>query len=241
MPGRITSKPGWWKLLDGSALKLIAVVTMLIDHYASVMLRDTHIELFWLGSYVMDLYTLMRMIGRISFPIYAFLLVEGFWHTRSVKRYALSLLALALLSEIPWNLEHTGTLLYSSQNVIFTLLFGLLGIWIIREYRGSDARKACLLLGLLLLTIVFRADYGVSGFAFILVLYLFRDQKLYQVLIGCGVLSSRWKAGLAFIPINMYNGRRGFIRNKPLKYAFYLIYPVHLLLLFWLRSATVGY
>ena len=82
---------------------------------------------------------------------------------------------------------------------------------------------------------MFGADYGCSGFAFILLLYVLREKKLEQAVIGSGVLSSRWIAGLAFIPINMYNGRRGFIRGKFAKYLFYAIYPIHMLLFYFLK------
>ena len=240
-PGMEQTMSKRWKVLDGSWLKVLAVVTMIIDHSASVLLEDTYINLVQLGGRTLDLYELMRWIGRISFPLYAFLLVEGFLHTRSVKRYAGNLLLLAVLSEIPWNLEHSGGLLYSGQNVLFTLFFGLLGLWIIRDDQGDWRMKAALLIGLLALSVVFRADFGCAGFGFILMLYLLRDHKLCQAVVGSCFLPARWVAGLAFIPINLYNGKRGFIRGKLLKYAFYLIYPVHLLLLFWVRKMTIGY
>ena len=233
--------PARWKILDGSALKVLAVIAMIADHTASALLGDTSIILFRLGTWIIDLYDLMRMVGRISFPLFAFLLVEGFEHTRSVKRYAGNLLLFALASEIPWNLEHSGTLLYGGQNVMFTLLFGLLGLWVIRDYQGSREKKAAALLGLLALSVVFRADYGCAGFGFILMLYLLRDQKLLQAVVGCCFLPDRWVAGLAFLPISLYNGKRGFIRGKPMKYAFYLVYPLHLLVLFWIRKMTIGY
>ena len=240
-PGMGTSPRGRLMVLDGSALKLLAVFAMLVDHFASILLEDTYFTLFRFGERSVDLYEMMRIIGRISFPLFAFLLVEGFLHTRNVRRYAGDLLLFALLSEIPWNLAHSGRLIHGSQNVLFTLLFGLLGLWVIRDYQGDGRRKAALLTGLLILSIVFRADYGCSGFGFILMLYLLREQKLYRAVVGCCVLPSQWIAGLAFIPISLYNGRRGFIRSKPLKYVFYLIYPVHLLALYWIRRTTIGY
>ncbi len=229
-------------MLDGSVLKLLAVITMMIDHFASVMLEDVYIDVIRIGEHALDLYELMRIIGRVSFPLFAFLLVEGFLHTRDVRRYAGDLLIFALLSEIPWNLAHSGNLMLSgSRNVMFTLLFGLLGLWVIRDYKGELWKKTALLFGLLALSVMTKADYGCSGFGFILMLYLLRDYKLYRVVVGCCFLPSRWVAGFAFIPINLYNGKRGFIRNKTLKYCFYLVYPIHLLLLYWLRKKTIGY
>ena len=237
----IVPLPERWKILDGSSLKVLAAAAMLVDHIAAVLLRDTRIIVFRLGTRYIDLYDLMRMFGRISFPLFAFLLVEGFVHTRSVKRYGGNLLLFALLSEIPWNLEHSGTLLYGRQNVMFTLLFGLLGLWVIRDYQGSREKKAAALVGLLALSVLFRADYGCAGFGFILMLYLLRDQKLLQAVVGCCFLPDRWVAGLAFVPISLYSTKRGFIRGKPLKYAFYLVYPLHLLALFWIKKMTIGY
>ena len=229
-----------WKVLDGSALKLIAMLTMLIDHLGSAIVRYRDVTLISALGHTVELYTLMRFIGRLSFPIYAFLLVEGFLHTSDPKRYARDLLILALISEIPWNLVHTGRLTFGDQNVMFTLLLGLLGIWVIREYHDQFRKLALYLLGLLALSILLRADYGCGGFGFILLLYLLREKKLYRAVVGSCFLSSTWIAGLAFIPISMYNGKRGFIQGKALKYAFYAFYPLHLFILYAIRKTTFG-
>ena len=229
-----------YKVLDGSALKLIAMLTMVIDHTAAVLVKYRNVPLFTALGHTIDLYPTMRIIGRISFPIYAFLLVEGFLHTSNPKKYARDLLILALISEIPWNLEHTGRLFYSHQNVMFTLLLGLLGIWAIREYRDEFRKLAPCLLGLLAVSLVLRADYGCTGFGFILLLYLLREKKLYRAVVGTCFLGSL-PAGLAFIPISMYNGKRGFIQGRFLKYAFYAFYPLHLFILFAIRKTTIGY
>ena len=229
------------KVLDGSMLKLIAVLTMAIDHTASIIVRYRNMPLFTALGHTIDLYPTMRIIGRLSFPIYAFLLVEGFLHTSNTKKYARDLLIFALISEIPWDLAHVGRLLYSGQNVMFTLLLGLLGIWAIREYQDQFRKLALSLLGLLALSVVLGADYGCSGFGFILLMYLLREKKLYRAVVGSCFLANTWLAGLAFIPISMYNGKRGFIQGKALKYAFYAFYPLHLFILFAIRRMTIGY
>ncbi len=72
-------------------------------------------------------------------------------------------------------------------------------------------------------------------------MYFLRDHELIRAAVGCGFLSSTWKAGLAYIPIALYNGERGFIRGRVLKYAFYLIYPVHIFILYLLKKALIGY
>lgn len=233
--------PERWKILDGSILKLLAVITMILDHTASLLMEDTYFVVFRFGEKTIDLYEIMRLIGRISFPLYAFLLVEGFEHTRNVKRYAGNLLIFALLSEIPWDLAHSGRLLYSSQNVMFTLLFGLLGMWVIRDMQDNIRKKAALLIGLLALSVIFHADYGCAGFGFILLLYLLRNRKLCQTVVGSCMLPARWVAAPAFLFIGLYNGKRGFIHGIPIKYLFYSIYPVHLLVLFWIRKITIGF
>lgn len=101
-----------WKILSGSWLKVLAVTIMLIDHldafvwYRLPAFREV---LFPIGHREITLYILLRMLGRLAFPIFAFLIVEGFQHTRSRVRYGRNLLLFAFLSEIPWNLVHSGT------------------------------------------------------------------------------------------------------------------------------------
>lgn len=108
--------PDKMKILSGSMLKVIAVTTMLIDHVASYLIPQKWV-LFTVFGYDVRLYRLMRNLGRWAFPIFAVLLIEGFLHTHSRLKYGISLAAFALISEIPWNLVHTGTLLYQGQNV----------------------------------------------------------------------------------------------------------------------------
>ena len=79
------------------------------------------------------------------------------------------------------------------------------------------------------------------GFGFILLLYCFRNHKILQAVLGCCFLSSRWIGGLAFIPINLYNGKRGFIRGRFLKYAFYAAYPLHIFIIYLIKKHTVGF
>ncbi|MBR4735299.1 MAG: conjugal transfer protein TraX [Bacteroidales bacterium] len=227
-----------FRILSGSALKLLAVVSMLIDHLAAFYWYNVPaLQAVWftIGHRAFTPLILMRIFGRIAFPLFAFLIVEGFVHTRSRKRYGLNLAFFALISEIPWNLIHTGTMLYPGQNVFFTLLLGFLGLCAIEKYSGNKPYLLGSLLGLLVVSIFLRADYGCSGYGFILLLYVLRDNKILQAIIGSCVLGSRWIAGLAFIPINMYNGKRGFVKGPVWKYAFYLFYPLHLLAIWLMR------
>ena len=233
--------PEKYRVLSGSVLKCIALVTMIIDHVAVVLLKNSGIVLFGTGDGAFTLYTLMRKIGRLAFPLYCFLLVEGFLHTQDRKRYGANLLLFALISEIPWNLEHTGTLFYPAQNVFFTLFLGYLGLCCIEALKDRPREQLASLLMLFLAALWLKADYGVTGFGFILLLYVLRERKILQAVLGCCFLSSTWVGGLAFIPINLYNGERGFVRGKVLKYAFYAAYPLHILILYWIRKNTIGY
>ena len=227
-----------YKILSGSWLKVIAMASMLIDHTAGQLLR--HMEAFnepliSLGHHHMTWYFLMRCVGRLAFPLFAFLLVEGFEHTRSRRRYGRNLLVFALISEIPWNLTHGGHLYGLSQNVFFTLFLGFLGLCAIEHYRDNLKRQTIALLGLFVASILLLCDYGCSGFSFIIMLYLLRRQPLFRAIVGAGMLSYRWIAGLAFIPIAMYNGQRGFIQGPLSKYLFYAFYPLHLLVLYFIK------
>ena len=222
------------KILSGSVLKVIAVVSMLIDHTALALLSDSSISIS-IAGHTPSLYYVMRCIGRIAFPIFCFLLTEGFIHTKNRAKYGINLFAFALISEIPWNLMHQGTVIMAgSLNVFFTLLFGYLGLCAIEYFADRRGMLALSLLGLLLVSILAGADYGCSGYGFILMMYVLKENKLMQAVIGSCFLGSTWKAGLAFIPINLYNGERGFIKGKAAKYAFYAIYPVHMLILYYI-------
>ncbi|MBR3241861.1 MAG: TraX protein [Parasporobacterium sp.] len=232
--------PEKYKVFSGSALKLIAVITMIIDHTASALIPQDGYVLLSLFGHRLTLYALMRAIGRLSFPLFGFLIVEGFIHTRDRKRYGISLFLLALISEIPWNLRHTGKLTCSTQNVMFTLLLGFLGLCVMERYREQKKTQLILMLALLVISLVIKADYGVRGFGFILMFYLLREYRIAQAVVGVCILSGTWKAGLAFVPINLYNGKRGFINNRVLKYLFYAIYPVHLLIIFVIRKHITG-
>ena len=224
-------------MLSGSWLKVMALTSMLLDHLAHFYWRGLpafRLVLFSIAGRDITPYLLVRMLGRLAFPMFAFLIVEGFLHTRNRKKYGLNLFVFALISEIPWNLVHSGNWLYPSQNVMFTLLLGYLGLCAIERYKDNWKYLLMSLLALLVVSVLLRADFGLSGFGFILLLYVLKDKKILQAVIGCCILPSRWVAGLAFIPINLYNGKRGFVKGAVSKYFFYLFYPLHLLAIYFL-------
>ena len=125
-----TSKWG----LSASVLKWIAVVTMLIDHFAAAV--------YWqLDGKEYEIYRILRYIGRIAFPIYCFLLVEGFFYTHNVKKYIGRCLVFALLSEIPFNMAIFGKVWYpQGQNVYFTLTLGLCALVVLDKIRKAGAQ-----------------------------------------------------------------------------------------------------
>ena len=233
MDGRIL--PQNCRILSGSALKVLAVLCMLIDHSAFLLARNP-IPLFTVLGKQISVYYLMHLIGRMAFPIFACLIVEGYLHTHSRLRYSAVLLLFAVLSEVPWDLNRSGAFWdFSKQNVFFTLFLGYLGICAYEGLRNKWFLRAGTIVVLLLGSILLRADYGLTGFCFILLMYALRDHELLRDAIGTGALTSQWKAGLAFVPLALYNGKRGFIKGSALKYAFYLVYPLHLLALYCIK------
>ena len=126
-----------FQVLSGSTLKVLAAATMLIDHTAGALLSKNPVELFSIAGRTVTLYMVLRTIGRVAFPVFAFLLPEGFVHTRNRKAYGISLFVFALLSEIPWNLLHAGTLFCPSQNVFFTLFLGFLALCCCERFKEN--------------------------------------------------------------------------------------------------------
>ncbi len=235
--------------LSSAALHVLAMAFMLLDHLWATVVPGNE----W-----------MTCLGRLAFPIFAFLLAEGFFHTHSRKKYALRLLAFALISEIPFNLMYAGRVFYPlHQNVLWTFLLSLgLMAWNERAKNAKLWRRllrfaATLAAGLLLGTLTM-VDYYGFGVAMVLVFYFFRGRSWYHllgqflglywinaVLMGglvyeFTVLGRLWVihqqslALLALIPIWLYRGRKGH-SSRGFQYFCYGFYPVHMLLLALLR------
>ena len=207
--------------LSGSWLKMIAMLSMTIDHMA-----------YYYGIENPYLYELMRTIGRIAFPTFAFLLAEGFVHTKNRQKYMLSLFIFALLSEIPWFLlNHDG-----SHNVLFTLLAGVLGLYVLENCKNRWLTMA-FITSIACATIFADTDYSWKGFGLVLIFYMFRGRPELQTLFGIPLMYEYGITGIlmAFAVIWLYNGERGFVMGKAWKYAFYAFYPVHLMLIYFLR------
>lgn len=222
------------KILSGSMLKLIAVIAMFIDHAALLLAPQIplmSVPFFTVGSQAVTIYFVMRKIGRLALPIFAFLICEGFLHTKNKRRYALNLLIFAVISEIPYNIMKCGRLFnINTQNIFFTLFLGVLALYIF-ETADGELLKAVLLLAVGIVSAGLKCEYGIFGVLLILMLYVLKEHPVAQGVLAYPFLSGKVAAWLAFIPINLYNGKRGFIKSGFLKYAFYAFYPLHILIL----------
>lgn len=209
------------KQLSGSWLKVIAILSMSIDHIA-----------YYYGVNNPFVYDLMRTVGRIAFPTFAFLLAEGFVYTRNRQRYMLNLFVFAVISEIPWLLMNHD----NSHNVLFTLLAGVIGMHIIDNNRNRWVTLTFLIL-IGCSTLIAETDYSLNGYVLTLLFFMFRGRPSLQVLFGLPLMYVYGMMGIlmAFAVIFLYNGERGFIHGKPAKYAFYAFYPAHLMLIYLIR------
>ncbi len=235
--------------LSGAALKRIAIITMFIDHAGATVvsyLRMHYATLFTADQLadLANLYTIMRRIGRLAFPIFCFFIVEGYFHTRNVRRYALRLFALALISEFPFDYAlHYGQPLMRKQNVYWTLLIGLLVIYLVdKVLRGMLPLQMIVLIGGMALAWKMRTDYSFRGVFLIETLYIMHFSPLLQCMAGAAYVEyERMPTPLAFALVWLYNGRRG----KQHKYFFYFFYPAHLMLLGitvrFILPAVLGY
>lgn len=253
--------------VSSAVLKNVAVVTMLIDHIGAVILtrlliqnglytamvsQETYSAWMTQNGVMYDSYMAMRVLGRLAFPIYCFLLVEGFQKTRDVKKYLGRMFLFALLSEVPFDLALSGRVWYPEyQNVFFTLLTGLAviaGLHLVEQHLGGNGKgkkilgiglDVCIMIAGSVLALVLKTDYSFKGVVAIVVLYLFRNSKKAQMFAGAIIFllmdGLEMFAALSFILIYFYNGTRG----KQNKYFFYFFYPVHLLIL-WLICVAMG-
>lgn len=174
----------------------------------------------------------LRIVGRLAFPIYCFLLTEGFIHTHDQKEYLKRLLLFALISEIPYNLAFgEGIIDFHRQNVFFTLALGLVMLMAFSRCVGG-VEKTSLVIIVSMIAELFHIDYGCIGILLILCFYLAKKKPIVGNCLACccNFLGGNWMqyyGSLAMIPVLMYNGEKG----KSVKYFFYLFYPVHLLIL----------
>lgn len=207
---------------------------MLIDHIGLVFFPEVGV---------------FRYIGRLAFPIFCFLLVEGFYHTSNVKKYMGRLLLFAVISEYPFDLMVNRAGFYmEDQNIFFTLFLGLVAIYLMHlvdlKYPMEFFIKSIvnILIAIVFCTIanLLKTDYNVIGVFYIVIFYLYRGRHLFIFLCleiitiyfygGIYVQGHMIKqnfAGFAVLFTALYNGERG----PKIKYLFYIFYPLHILVL----------
>lgn len=229
--------------LTGFQLKLLATAAMLADHIAAVVL----IPVFDTSA----LTFILRAVGRLAFPLYCFLLVQGFSHTRSRGRYALRLGLFALLSELPFDLAFNGCLIeLRDNNVFFTLLLSFLLLWAMDGLRAVLDRRlpldgapvlrpllyaagaAVLLAAAYGAARLLQADYGFAGILCVLAIWLLSGCPVLGLLCCTVILVHFYGPNSFFVllavpPVLLCGGERG----RGGKYGFYLFYPLHLLIL----------
>ena len=234
--------------LTANMLRTIAIILMLSDHIWATYMS--------FGNW-------MTYIGRMAFPIFAFQIAEGFVHTSNFKKYALRLLGFAIITEIPFNLFYSSRFINPyHQNVLFTLLLGLLAINVIDNLKKNHTPKniALSVLWLLLIcvgSVLSFVDYGFSGMLMVVMFYILRDfpfafvaQLVAMILINIVFfegqvvpveifgkmfeIPTQGFAVFSLIPIWLYGGKKGR-SSKVLQYGFYAFYPVHMIILYLIK------
>lgn len=225
------------KVLSQEALKIIACVTMLIDHVGAVIVPYLSVP------YMVTLYYIFRAVGRIAFPVYAFLLVEGMRHTRNPNKYILRLGLGVLLAEIPFDFGLFGGWTWENQSVMVTLTLGAVMLLCMMKAENKMLKQLIVLLFAFAAELV-HCDYGFWGIMMMGVFALtekFPVQALCILLINWLIpsvdipvlgmnISIQLFAVLAMVPIAFYSGKK-LTHNRAVQWGFYLFYPAHLLAL----------
>lgn len=228
--------------MNSFQLKLLASLCMLLDHIGVVFFeaRLTAAGYELLTNMLLNtplagislLYTALRLIGRLAFPLYAYQLAEGTQHTRNTGRYLLRLALFALLSELPFDLAlQGGHFTWQAQNVYWTLLLGAGAIFAYQRTEQSIWLKWTGPLAAAATATLLRTDYGWYGVLVILLFFLIRQDSQKRAAWVVIPLAMQVTAPLALLPITHANGEKG----RGWKWPFYLFYPVHLLALYALR------
>lgn len=215
-------------------LRSIALITMIIDHTGAVLYPEYHF---------------LRIIGRIAFPLYCFLLIEGYTHTRDVKKYLARLLAFAFISELPFDYAFFGRLEFTHQNIFFTLFLGLFAVYII-DTKGKELPFVSLFAAVIAMVaaVLLNTDYSFAGILYILIFYYTKDLTGWMrygiALAGLVMVNLLLMGGtqnysvLAFLFIPLYNHKPG-LRNRFFQYFHYVAYPLHLYIIHLIDKAGI--
>lgn len=218
------------KTLNGNQLRLIAVISMILDH-AGVLLKDSGTA-----------YKILHACGRIAFPVFVLLLLEGYLHTGNWRRYAMKLLLLAAGSEILFDSVLNGVwgMDWSCQGTVFTLLLGLIMMKVMGNYPDMQAAQFSIAAAACVCSMVLHLDYDYDGILLIAILYWYRTDWKKACLIGgiwmalnSGSVLYAAGYGIAFYLLYHYNGEKGKISIP--KWVTYSIYPLHLAVI-WMAA-----
>ncbi|MGF6905657.1 TraX family protein [Fusobacterium sp. PH5-44] len=178
--------------MTGFSIKIIATFVMFIDHITASTF-NMWIPFLYRNNFSLEemeiLRVSLRSIGRLSFPVFCFLVVEGFVHTKNIKRYILSMLIFGVISEVPFDMAIFNTIIYwGHQNVYFTLSLGLITLSGIKLYGKNFGIKLCIALGIAIMASLLKTDYGFYGVLLIVVLYIYRENRWKKYLLSSVVL-----------------------------------------------------
>lgn len=169
-----------------------------------------------------------QLLGGLAIPVFAFLLVEGFLHTRNYRAYLIRMVGFAFLSEIPFDLAMSGRIFdWGSQNLLFTLTIGLVMLYGLRLFAAGKGVKLLIVLAAVLWSVLMKTQFGLCMVLLIAVYYLLKEHK--AKLWVSGAISLMYVTGpVSNFVLKRYNHQRG---EQPSKYLFYILYPLHLLIL----------
>lgn len=207
------------QILNSYHLKILALVTMIIDHIGAIFYPDL---------------IFLRIIGRVTFVLYAFMLVEGVYHTNNIHKYIKKIFIWALLSEVPFDIAFYGTPFYfGHQNIYFTLLISILGIYSLQRIK-SFFYSIIVVQVVIGVSYFLNFDYSWYGTTMIMSFYLLRKMCTFKFIFietistiaTFNILGVQIFAFLGFIPILIYNGKQG----KKIGSIYYSYYAIHLLI-----------
>ena len=227
-----------FQFLSGAELKLIAIISMLADHVNKALIYPYLESNHGFLAFISDVFDI---IGRIAFPLFCFMLVEGYFKTRNRKKYLLNLLLFGVISEVPFDMFTTASFFNMNwNNVMFTLALVLVTVWIIDTLKEKMQKRPKALWYLVSILIVLvmcivsmslSLDYEHHAILIGYFFYLFHDVPVFAIPFGYASMFKEPWALLGFGLTLTYNGERG----KQHKMLYYWFYPVHLLILGLLR------
>ena len=227
-----------FQFLSGAELKLIAIISMLADHVNKALIYPYLESNHGFLAFISDVFDI---IGRIAFPLFCFMLVEGYFKTRNRKKYLLNLLLFGVISEVPFDMFTTASFFNMNwNNVMFTLALVLVTVWIIDTLKEKMQKRPkalwylvsiLIVLGMCIVSMSLSLDYEHDAILIGYFFYLFHDMPVFAIPFGYASMFKEPWALLGFGLTLTYNGERG----KQHKMLYYWFYPVHLLILGLLR------